>query len=220
MSQPPIPSPFESLRSPNLAGAIDPWTFYIAEGAALVALGVVAMIVPALSSLVIEMFVGWLFLVGGAFRIATVFKRRKAPGFWWSLISAVIAVTLGVMLIAFPLSGMLSLTLALMIMFIVEGVMSILTALDFRKHASNWALLLISGLIDLVLAYMIFHAWPGSGIWFVGLLVGVHMIFTGMSVAFTALAARNALLGEESKEQSSGPAASSGDMPKGAAPTT
>jgi uncharacterized membrane protein HdeD (DUF308 family) len=219
MSQPPIPSPFESLRPGGLAGAIDPWTFYIAEGAALVALGVVAIIVPALSSLVIEMFVGWLFLVGGCFRIAAVFKRRGTPGFWWSMISAVIAVILGGTLIAFPVSGMLTLTLALMIMFIVEGVMSILTAIDFRKRAPNWGLLLISGLIDLVLAFMIYHAWPGSGIWFVGLLVGVYMVFTGMSLAFTALAARNAASGEQLAEQAPD-AAKPGDIPKGAAPTT
>jgi uncharacterized membrane protein HdeD (DUF308 family) len=210
MSQPPIPSPFEKLQTPRLGGAVDPWTFYVAEGAVLTTLGIIAIIVPAISSLVIEMFVGWLLFVGGCFRIALLYRRRHLPGFWWSLTASIVAIALGVALILFPVSGMLSLTLALMIMFVVEGVMSIFMSLDFRKHVHNWGLLLVSGLIDLVLAYMIYRAWPGSGVWFVGLLVGVYMIFTGLSLALTALAARAAARHE---------ATSSPDFRKGAAPT-
>jgi uncharacterized membrane protein HdeD (DUF308 family) len=216
MSQPPIPSPMDSLQPPTLGGSLDPWAFYVAEGAALVTLGIVAIIVPAVSSLVIEVFVGWLLLVGGVFRVATLYRRRNAPGFWWSLTAASAAILLGLMLIAFPVTGMLSLTIALMIMFIIEGITSILTALDFRKRVHNWGLLLISGLIDLVLASMIYWAWPGSGIWFVGLLVGVYMIFTGMSLALTALAARSASEGEQGQER---PGGAAGDIPKGATPT-
>jgi uncharacterized membrane protein HdeD (DUF308 family) len=218
MSQTPIPSPFEALRAPNFGGAVDPWALYVAEGAALVALGVVAIAMPAISSLAIEMFVGWLLFVGGGFRITAIWRRRHSPGFWWSLVSATVAICLGLMLIFFPLSGMLSLTLALMIMFMVEGVMSILTALDFRKHAPNWGLLLISGLIDLVLAFMIYQSWPVSGLWFVGMLVGVYMIFTGLSLAFTAIAARAAFNAEHPESQIKNQSASP-DFPKGAAPT-
>lgn len=223
MSQPPIPSPFDAFRTSSLGQGIDPWVFYVAEGAALAALGVVAIIMPAISSLAVEMFVGWLLFVGGCFRVAALWRKRRSPGFWWSLVSAVVAIGLGLMLIMFPVSGMFSLTIALMIVFVVEGAMSILTALDFRKHAPNWALLLISGLIDLVLAFMIYRAWPGSGLWFTGLLVGVYMIFTGMSLSLTALAARSAFMENQGDKQTEGQGsqdgASSPDFPKGAAPT-
>jgi uncharacterized membrane protein HdeD (DUF308 family) len=219
MSQPPIPSPFDSLRSAKLGGAVEPWVYYVAEGATLTALGVVAIIVPAITSLVIEMFIGWLLLVMGCFRFIAIIRRWHTPGFWQSLIASVIAVVLGGLLIIFPLGGMLTLTLALMIMFIVEGVMSILTAVDFRKHTPNWGLPLISGVIDLILAFLIYYSWPGSGVWFIGLLVGVYMIFTGLSLAFTALAAHSATSAKETAEQAPGAGKPSG-MPKGAAPTT
>jgi uncharacterized membrane protein HdeD (DUF308 family) len=217
-----MPSFFDALRAPSLGAAVDPWTLYVAEGAVLIALGIVAIIMPAVSSLVVEMFVGWLLFVGGGFRIAALWRRRHSPGFWQSLFSSVVAIGLGAMLILFPVSGMLSLTLALMIMFVVEGVMSILTALDFRKHASNWGLLLISGLIDLVLAFMIYRAWPVSGLAFIGMIVGVYMIFTGMSLALTALSARTAFMAAHPEAQSKGQSAGgqdAPDLPKGAAPT-
>ncbi len=213
MSQPSIASQPGETRGGEAAPIISPSAVYVAEGAVMVTLGVIAIIAPVVSSLVIALFVGWLLLIGGLFRAAALLQKRHAPGFWWSAAAAGLAVLLGLMLIIDPIRAMLSLTIVLMIMFIVEGVGSIFTALDFRKRVHNWGLLLFSGLIDLVLAYMIYLTWPGSGVAVVGLLVGVYLIFTGMAVSLTGLASRSVAAGRKAPET---PEAG---FPHGAAPT-
>jgi uncharacterized membrane protein HdeD (DUF308 family) len=201
MSQSSMPSQFGQTQGQLLGTKIDPSSVYVAEGAVLVTLGVISIIAPAVTSLIIALFVGWLLLIGGLFRAAALYQQRHAPGFWWSAIATALAIILGLMLIIDPIRAMLSLTIVLMIMFIVEGITSILTALDFRKHVHNWGLLLFSGLIDLALAYMVYLTWPGSGIAVIGLLVGVYLIFTGMSVSLTGLASRSVAAGRKTPEQ-------------------
>jgi uncharacterized membrane protein HdeD (DUF308 family) len=110
-------------------------------------LGIAAIIVPMFSSFVIELFVGWLFLFDGSIRVMALVRVRHAPGFWWAAMTAALAVGLGVLLLLRPISGMFTLTIVLMIMFVADGVASIFTALDYRKHVSNWGLFMASGAV-------------------------------------------------------------------------
>ena len=118
---------------------------------------------------------------------------RGAPGFGWSLLSAVVAIAAGVILLAWPLSGVLSLTLILTAFLTIEGVASIMIALSHRHgFSARWALLVVSGLIDLILAAMIFLGLPGTAAWAIGLLVGINMVFGGSALISMALQARSA----------------------------
>jgi uncharacterized membrane protein HdeD (DUF308 family) len=112
------------------------------------------------------------------------------PGFAWSMLTAVLAIALGLILILRPLAGVLTLTMVLIAFFIVEGVASILVAIQHRQHLRSWGWLLFSGIVDLLLAYLIWAGWPSSADWAIGLLVGVNMLFFGLSLVMTALAAR------------------------------
>jgi uncharacterized membrane protein HdeD (DUF308 family) len=112
------------------------------------------------------------------------------PGFAWSMLTAVLAIVLGLILILRPLAGVLTLTMVLIAFFIVEGVASILAAIQHRQHLRSWGWLLFSGIVDLLLAYLIWAGWPSSADWAIGLLVGVNMLFFGLSLVMTALAAR------------------------------
>jgi uncharacterized membrane protein HdeD (DUF308 family) len=180
----------ESIRR-QLASTIHAhWKLFLAQGIGMMVLGLLAVAVPNLATLAVEFFVGWLFLVGGIFRALSVWHSRQAPGFAWSMLTAVLAVVLGLILILRPLAGVLTLTMVLVTFFIIEGIASILAAIEHRQHLRSWGWVVFSGIVDLLLAYLIWQGWPSSADWAIGLLVGVNMLFLGLSLVMTALAAR------------------------------
>jgi uncharacterized membrane protein HdeD (DUF308 family) len=167
------------------------WKLFLIQGIAMIVLGLIAVAVPNVATLAIAILIGWLFLIGGVVRVLTVWRARSAPGFAWSLVTALLAIVLGVILVANPLEGVLTLTMVLIALFIVEGVAAIFIALEFRHHIRQWGWTLFNGIIDLVLAYLIFRGWPSTAAWAIGLLVGINMIFLGVSLTMTALAGRS-----------------------------
>jgi len=166
------------------------WKLFLAQGIVMMVLGFLGVAVPFLATLAVEMFVGWLFLVAGLFRAVWVWRSRQTPGFAWSLLTAVLAIALGLVLILRPLAGVLTLTMVLVAFFIIEGIASIVGAIEHRRHLRSWGWVLFSGIIDLLLAYLIWAGWPSSAAWAIGLLVGINMLFFGLSLVMTALAAR------------------------------
>jgi uncharacterized membrane protein HdeD (DUF308 family) len=168
------------------------WGLFLAEGIILVILGLAAIAVPLIATLAFTIIIGWIFLVAGVVGLITTFWARGAPGFWWSLISAIIAIAAGVVLLLWPISGSISLTLVLIAFFIIEGIASIMYAIDHRNRAtSQWLWMLVSGIIDLILAGIIFAGLPGTAFWALGLLVGINMVFGGAALIAMALAARH-----------------------------
>jgi uncharacterized membrane protein HdeD (DUF308 family) len=165
---------------------------FIIEGIVLVVLGLLAVLLPPLATLGVTIFLGWLFLITGIMGLIATFWARQAPGFWWSLLSAVLGIAVGLVLLASPVSGAVSLTLVLSVFFAVEGIASIMYALDHRQQLSGrWGFMLFSGLIDLILAAMILIGLPGTAAWAIGLLVGINMIFGGSALIAMGLHARN-----------------------------
>jgi uncharacterized membrane protein HdeD (DUF308 family) len=169
------------------------WGLFLAEGIILVVLGLLAIIVPPIATIAVTIFLGWLFLISGIVGLVTTFWARHAPGFWWSLLSAVLAIAAGIVLLGWPLPGAVSLTLLLIAFFIIEGVLSIMYAFEHKKELSGrWGWMLISGIIDLILAAIIWGGLPGTAAWALGLLVGINMLFGGSAMIAMALHARNA----------------------------
>jgi uncharacterized membrane protein HdeD (DUF308 family) len=167
------------------------WGLFLAEGIILVLLGIIAIVVPQIATLAFTILIGWLFLVSGILGLITTFWARGAPGFWWALISAIIAIAAGVVLLMWPISGTISLTLVLIAFFVVEGIVSIMYAIDPRNQLTGkWGWMLFSGIIDLILAAIIFAGLPGTAEWALGLLVGINMLFGGAALIAMALAAR------------------------------
>jgi uncharacterized membrane protein HdeD (DUF308 family) len=169
------------------------WVLFLIEGIVLVVLGVLAIIIPPIATIAFTIFLGWLFLISGVMGLITTFLARHAPGFWWSLLSAVLAIAAGIVLLLWPISGAISLTLLLIVFFIIEGVLSIMYALEHKKELSGrWGWMLVSGIIDLILAAIIWAGLPGTAAWALGLLVGINMLFGGAALIAIALHARNA----------------------------
>jgi uncharacterized membrane protein HdeD (DUF308 family) len=168
------------------------WRAFLIEGIVLLILGLFAIVIPVVATIAVEVFIGWVLLVSGVVGLISTFRMRNAPGFGWSLLSAVIAIAAGVILLAWPLSGVLSLTLILTAFLTIEGVASIMMALTHRHgFSARWALLLVSGLVDLFLAALIFLGLPGTAAWAIGLLVGINLVFGGSTLISMALQARS-----------------------------
>lgn len=185
------PTSLNDLRKRMAAELAKHWKLFLIQGLLMCVLGGLAIALPQLATLAIEILVGWLFFVGGIVRCFTVFSAHKLPGSIWSIITALLAIAVGLLLILEPLKGTLSLTMILIALFIVQGVVSILLSFQFREHLSSWMWTLLSGGIDLVLAYLIWRGWPDTATWAIGLLVGINMLFAGFSLVFNALAARS-----------------------------
>jgi uncharacterized membrane protein HdeD (DUF308 family) len=166
------------------------WKLFLAQGILMMVLGFLAVLEPNVATVAVSLFVGWLFFIGGIFRAVSVWRSRGMPGFAWSMLTAVLAIALGLILILRPLAGVLTLTMVLIAFFIVEGVSSIMAAIQHRQHLRSWGWVLLSGIVDLFLAYLIWAGWPSSADWAIGLLVGINMLFFGLSLVMTALAAR------------------------------
>jgi len=169
------------------------WGLFLTEGIILLVLGALAIVVPVVATIAFTLLIGWLFLISGAVGLVTTFWMRSAPGFWWSLVSAIIGIIAGIVLIIWPISGTISLTLVLIAFFVVEGVATIMYAIEHRAQLTNrWGWMLVSGIVDLILAGIIFAGLPGTAVWALGLLVGINMLFGGVAMIGMALAAKNA----------------------------
>src|SRR6202047_558956 len=188
-----LPQDVTRLQSEMNAAVREHWKAFLIEGILLVVLGLAAMIVPPLASLAVTILLGWMFLIFGLAGVALTFWARQMPGFWWSLISAALAVVAGIILLARPVQGVLTLTIVVGAYFLAEGVATIMYALEHRRELSQrWQWLLVGGIMDLLIAAMIIAGLPGSAEWAVGLLVGINLLFGGASLIGVALAARSA----------------------------
>src|SRR5450759_1951360 len=144
------------------------------------------------------------FYPSGVIGLVTTFWARHIPGFWWSLVSALLGILVGAVLIAhrsndlygglmgWPLETIGPLRMVLVLFFLIEGGASIMFALEHRRQFSGrWAWMLASGVLDIGLASIIIFDLPGTSAWTMGLLIGINMIIGGASLIAMGLHARS-----------------------------
>ncbi len=148
------------------------------EGIVLLALGILAIILPTLFTLAIEVLIGILLLVGGAVSIYRSYTLKGLPGSTASLAMGILSVIVGILFLTHPLHGMIVLTFILGLLFLVKGVAEITTALQHR-HWIAWGWILISGFVSILIALFLLLAMPETARWALGLLVGINMLFSG-----------------------------------------
>jgi uncharacterized membrane protein HdeD (DUF308 family) len=186
------PSAFTRLPFKFLSSIHEHWILFLIEGITLLVLGTLAIIVPPLATIAVDIFIGWLFLISGVAGLITTFGTRHAPGFWWSLLSALLAIAAGLVLLTWPVSGASSLTLLLIVFFFIEGIATIMYALEHKAELTGrWGWMMASGIIDLILGAIILLGLPGTAAWALGLLVGINMLFGGAALIAIALHARH-----------------------------
>jgi len=162
-------------------------------GIACIVLGAVAIVMPNLATTAVEMTIGWLLVIGGVMGLIAAFSAgAAAPGFWWNLLVAILYLLAGIALLWHPVAGTVTLTLILTAYLIAGGVIKAMMAFNMRRLLPKaWLWMLLSGLVDLVLAGLILSGWPGSAGWVIGLLVGINLLMTGIALVVASIYSRN-----------------------------
>jgi uncharacterized membrane protein HdeD (DUF308 family) len=181
--------PEEKLEKDARRTIRDHWRLFFFQGLLLAAAGLAAVIVPHIASLAIAIFIGWLLIACGALRLAADSGASGMSGFWGQAAVSVLMMVLGGVLLFQPAAAALTLTMVLTAYFLAHGIASFVFAYAIRGDTDRWPWLLLSGLVDLVLAGLIVAGWPGTAEWVLGLLVGINLLFTGLVLMFAALGA-------------------------------
>jgi uncharacterized membrane protein HdeD (DUF308 family) len=165
-------------------------TWYVIEGILLILLGIAAIALPVISTLSLVLIIGWILLIGGVFHLYRTLRHLNTGSFWIGLINALLGIVLGILLLVYPLHGVAFLTLILGIFFLFEGIVEIAFAVQVKSVSANWGWLLFSGIIAIILSFIIWSGWPQNSTWVISLLVGINLIFFGFSLTLFAASHR------------------------------
>jgi uncharacterized membrane protein HdeD (DUF308 family) len=164
------------------------WGWYLALGIALILLGTIALGSALVMTIASVFFFGWLLIVAGVLEAVHAFWHKRWAGFFLDLLTGILYVVVGWMMVTNPKETALLLTLTVAMFLVFEGVFRIVTALTARYP--HWGWVLFNGVISLVLGLMIWRQWPYSGLWVIGLFVGIEMLLNGWSLVMLSLASR------------------------------
>jgi uncharacterized membrane protein HdeD (DUF308 family) len=162
--------------------------WFLALGILLIIGGTLAIIYDVAATMLSVLFFGWLLIIAGGFEAVQSFWQPKWGGFFLNLFVGILGVVVGFHLISSPAAGAVVLTLVMAVYFMVIGIIRTISALTMRFP--NWGWTLLSGIITFILGLLIRRQWPYSGLFIIGLFIGIDMIFSGWSYVMLSLAAR------------------------------
>jgi uncharacterized membrane protein HdeD (DUF308 family) len=160
-------------------------------GAGLLAVGVVALIFPMVSTLVATLFVGWLLIITGFMSLFVAFSIRGAGPFFGALLFALLSIAAGAFIIARPALGELAITISLGALFMVQGAFEGVLAFELRP-VRGWGWMLLSALASVVLSLIILSGLPTLSLVALGMLMGVNFISSGAAYLFIGGTAKRA----------------------------
>lgn len=166
------------------------WRCLMTQGCMMLAIGILAAALPVLTTLTIDLIIGFLLFAGGVWRLIANMRISQSHGFAWYMALCCISIFLGAAMLLVPLSGIRTLTALLFAFFLIEGIGKILFSMGLRTHGHEWRWPLLTGALDLSLAVLILAGWPSTAAWALGLLVGINLMFFGASLIAISLAAR------------------------------
>ena len=178
----------------------------LVTGILLSVLGIAAIVLPFISTVVTETWVALILISAGAAKITYAFQTRTQGGFVWKLLLGVLYVATGVLLFAAPKTGILTLTLLLGSFLLTEGVFELILAFRLRPQP-KWGSVLVNGIITLILGGMIWFQWPYDAPWVLGTLIGASVLSTGISRILLSLKGQPEIAASKPSEPSE-PAAS------------
>jgi uncharacterized membrane protein HdeD (DUF308 family) len=161
-------------------------------GVLLTIFGVVAIALPSISTIFAETWFALILISSGFAKLVYATETRHQGGFIWKLLLSGLYIATGIMLFVNPLTGVLTLTLLLGSFLLTEGVFELILAFRLRPQ-QNWTWVLGDGIITLLLGAMVWFQWPFNAPWLIGTLVGVSVLFTGISRVGLSLNARSVL---------------------------
>ncbi|MFZ0911846.1 MAG: DUF308 domain-containing protein [Candidatus Korobacteraceae bacterium] len=155
----------------------------------LIVFGFLAIAIPFATSWGVVLVIAWLIVFSGVFQFIHAFQSKGVGHILWKLLVAVLYLIAGGYFLLHPVLGVAAFTLVLAIFFVVEGVFDLVAYFSTRAiPGSGW--ILFDGIVTLVLGLLVWRQWPSSSLWVMGTLVGISMIFTGMTRLMLSLAVR------------------------------
>lgn len=165
-------------------------TWFIVLGIVFIVGGVFAIAMPLYSSLAVALVVGWTLIIVGIVELIQAWSIRTWGGFIWQLVIGLIVLVGGIAVIVDPIVAALTLTLLVGVIFIAKGIFQLVLGFQFRPNA-NWGWIVAAGALAVILGLMILAQWPLTGVWVLGTLAGISLIFSGWSYVMIAMAARS-----------------------------
>jgi uncharacterized membrane protein HdeD (DUF308 family) len=163
--------------------------YFTLTGIVLIVFGIIAIATPAVAGKAVVLVIGAVLLVAGVVQIVSGLRAEGWSSKLPPLILGAIAGFCGLGLLGEPWIGMKFIALLLAVFFVIEGIWKIIASFSFRP-APGWLFMLASGALGLVLGLVIWRQWPVSGLWAVGILVGVDLLTTGLSMVALATTVR------------------------------
>jgi uncharacterized membrane protein HdeD (DUF308 family) len=133
--------------------------------------------------------IGTLLVLGGVFEAVGAFWCRGWSGFFLHLLSGVLSIVVGLMFLRAPINALAALTLLVACFLMVGGIFKIVATVSYRFASWGWPL--VSGVIDVLLGFLIWQEWPESALWVIGLYVGINLVFRGVIWIALGLAVRS-----------------------------
>ena len=163
--------------------------WYLVLGILLILSGVIAISFYTLATVVSMIFIGVQLLLSGILLVVLAFKVQRWGGFFLELLIGVLYTVTGGLIIANPGAGALALTLLIAMFLLFEGIFRIVISLIERPP--HWGWVFVLGVVNVLLGVMIWRQWPVSGLWLIGLFVGIEMLFNGWTLVMLSTAARH-----------------------------
>ena len=164
------------------------WGWLLALGIVMIVLGTIAMFITPAATLGTVLVLGWLLIVSGVAESISAFQGRGWGGFFLHLIGGVLGVLIGLLVITHPVAGALAWTLLFASFFTVIGFIRLVAAISLKFP--NWGWTVFDSVITIGLGIMLWAEWPSSGLWFLGLAVGVSLVLRGWAYVMFATAIR------------------------------
>jgi uncharacterized membrane protein HdeD (DUF308 family) len=178
----------QAIQLPGAGELRRHWGWYLALGIVLIVLGTIAIGSTFVMTIASVFFFGWLLIIGGVMAVIHAFWHKRWGGFFLDLLTGILYVVVGWMMVTNTKESALLLTLIIAMFLVFEGVFRIVTALTARYP--HWGWVLFNGIISLILGVLIWWQWPYSGLWVIGLFIGIEMLLNGWSLVMLSLMGR------------------------------
>lgn len=159
--------------------------WYLIQSGLMILAGILALAYPFLSSVAVVVFLGWLLIVTGVVQGIGLLGARAVPHFWLQLISVALCIVVGALFLRNPAESLLTLTLLVIVFFMIEGISKVIFALTIRPFP-HWGWVLLSGVVGIVLALILWASLPITAVWLLGLLLGIELISVGAALGHLA----------------------------------
>ncbi len=164
----------------------------IAFAILIILAGIMALALPFASGIAIAIVIGWLLVISGVFHLADAFHSKGAGAVIWRVLIGIVLIFGGIDIAFFPVRGLFTITFVLGIILVVQGVISIVSYWGHRRmHGVGW--ILFNGVVSILLGAMIWYEPSTAAAWIIGTLVGIHLIFNGITRLMIWSAVRKAV---------------------------